>query len=176
MCDFSGDHAKVGRLSRALISKLVERTGEGAAAEGYKLHIRPLVLTAVMKKNPRHGFLKQKSSLTVTLYRFFRTVQHPYKAWRGAGLRTEICCSWNGLVSLAEVRSFWFRTGCRGAAEWEQSPDSCDNQRKPPRLPTTAHHIWLLGTFSAHTEQDHLYTSCGPLPLSFLSDSSDRKT
>ena len=34
-----------GVLSQALISKLVGRKGEGAAAEGYTLHIRPPALT-----------------------------------------------------------------------------------------------------------------------------------
>lgn len=63
-------------MSRALISKLVERKGEGAAAEGYKLHIRPLAMTALSKpksttsdaepslKITRRGFLGQPLLLT----------------------------------------------------------------------------------------------------------------
>lgn len=38
-------------MSRALISKLVERKGEGASAEGYKTHVQPLSLT-VQKTAP----------------------------------------------------------------------------------------------------------------------------
>lgn len=40
------NRAEVGRVSRALISKLVERKGEGASAEGYKADVRLLPLTA----------------------------------------------------------------------------------------------------------------------------------
>lgn len=45
------NHAKVGRMSRALISKLAGRKGEGASAEGYKTHVRPLSFT-VQKTAP----------------------------------------------------------------------------------------------------------------------------
>lgn len=45
------NRAKVGRMSRALISKLVERKGEGASAEGYKTHVQPLSFT-VQKTAP----------------------------------------------------------------------------------------------------------------------------
>ncbi len=63
------NYAKVGRLSRALISKLVERKGEGAAAEGYTAHIRPLALTALRKTEKKKTATPAacaKSSLTIT--------------------------------------------------------------------------------------------------------------
>lgn len=62
--DFCRNRAKVGRSSRALISKLVERKGEGAAAEGYRLHIRPLALTALRKLKSTVSYAE--SSLTIT--------------------------------------------------------------------------------------------------------------
>lgn len=101
---FCRNHAKVGRLSRALISKLVERKGEGAAAEGYKLHIRPLAMTALSKL--KSTTFDAEPSLKITRRGF---VGRPLLlTWLEGGnsLHIGLYSSSSGLVSFAEVRSF----------------------------------------------------------------------
>lgn len=46
--------------------------------------------------------------------RIFSTAPYPYMARGRTGLRTALSSSWSGLDFLAEVRTFWFRTGVRG--------------------------------------------------------------
>lgn len=101
---FCRNHAKVGRLSRALISKLVERKGEGAAAEGYKLHIRPLAMTALSK--PKSTTSDAEPSLKITRRGFLGRPLLLTWLEGGNSLHIGLCSSSSGLVSFAEVRSF----------------------------------------------------------------------
>lgn len=88
-------------MSRALISKLFERKGEGASAEGYKTHVRPLSLT--VKKNSPFS----SSEATPPLDR-----NSADASWMAPsvymihGLRISPSSSSSGLVFLAEARSF----------------------------------------------------------------------
>lgn len=93
----------MGRLSRALISKLVERKGEGAAAEGYKLHIRSLAMTALSKLKSTTS--DAEPSLKITR-RGFLGRPLLLEARGGHSLHIGLCSSSSGLVSFAEVRSF----------------------------------------------------------------------
>lgn len=165
---FCRNCAKVGRLSRALISKLVERKGEGAAAEGYKWHIRPLSLIA--RKTKTQSFLLGDTRYYNSVAIYFS--DNPVCFHGSFRKRLSQCSSWCGLVFLAEGRSFGFRTGVVGGLLNGSRRRICVITTQPPSLPSTACRIWLLGTFKTQTEQHHLHSSCFPLPLSFFADSS----
>lgn len=98
------NRAKVGRMSRALISKLVERKGEGASAEGYKTQVRPLSLT-VQKTAPLHP-LRGASPIDRNSAEVSWIAPSLYMIRGKNGLRISLCSSSSGLVFLAEARDF----------------------------------------------------------------------
>ena len=98
----------MGRLSRALISKLVKRKGEGAAAEGYKVHIRPLDSS---EKTKIHDTGRSCEVITYNNSERIFLGQPRILTWPAEELvyaRGSVSSSWSGLVFLAEVRSFFF--------------------------------------------------------------------
>lgn len=94
------------------------------------------------KKTKTHGFLRGVITYNYST-RIFRTAPPPYMAQGGNGLHTNLCSSWSGLVSFAEVRSFWSRTGVGGP------------------LNGSSHWIRVISTQAAQT------TKCCPSYLTF---------